>query len=640
MNSIKKITAYIMIAFMMISCLVSSTTIRSHAATASFSIGVSSSNVSKGDTITVTVTVSCSSAIGSCSYCVSYDSSVLEYTSGSGYGGGGTVKCAGYGDGSSTSNTCSLTFTAVGVGSCNVSTGSAEVYSWDEETCSVSNSGVTINVTSGSTTEATTEAATESATEASGDDATTEAATETTTEATTEAVSTDSSLASLTITPGTLDPEFDSSTYSYSTTVASGTTELAINALATSSAASVSISGNEGFEAGGSYTISIKVTAESGDISTYEITVNVSEAVESRYVMTVDDVDYYFTADYTGLTIPEGFAQTTVNKDDTDIILYVSPNGTLTCAYLTNEDGSEGAWYIVDLDEKTIAPFINVASAYMYFIILEPDDSVSTPSGYYSTTYDFDGNDVTVFASDSASGVIIVYAMTADTDPALYRYDTSLSTFVTYKADSVSTATTSDDEDATESATTDRSMFKTYFTFGAIIFVLLVIIIALVCVLVTISKEAENGDDPDGDDPDGSEPADTDATEGDDDYTEPDSDDEQVDPSEGETDVVDEGSHEPQAFHIPTVEPEAQPEQNIDSAFAQVQMPPTNVKEAPEDDVPLETRDSAFVVPTVEEMTPKQTDDIIKQAAKFSYMNTSDLADVFDMAKNITDENK
>ena len=99
MNKLKKCTAMVLVLIMALSCFVYGNTIKAQAASTQFSISLSSSSVSKGGSVTVTVSVSCSEALGAYSYCLSYDSSVLEYTSGDGYGGGGTISCAGYGDG-------------------------------------------------------------------------------------------------------------------------------------------------------------------------------------------------------------------------------------------------------------------------------------------------------------------------------------------------------------------------------------------------------------------------------------------------------------------------------------------------------------------------------------------------------------
>ena len=368
----------VLVLIMALSCFVYGNTIKAQAASTQFSISLSSSSVSKGGSVTVTVSVSCSEALGAYSYCLSYDSSVLEYTSGDGYGGGGTISCAGYGDGNIKSASNSFTFSAIASGSSYVGTGSSDVYTWGEESCSVSNAGATITVTAaggGNGGDSTTQAATtqeQGSTEAgSTESGESTESTEETSEETTEEMSDNCFLSSLQITPGELKPEFSKDVYSYETTVPGETTSLAINALPEDSKSSVSIDGNENFEPGKQAHVTIKVTAETGDTHIYDLTVNVEEIVDTRAVINVNGTDYYFSQDYSKISVPEGFAQSKEKFDGTEVILYTSPNGQIKCAYLTDKDGKNGAWYIIDLNAKTAVPLINVQSAYMNFIILE-----------------------------------------------------------------------------------------------------------------------------------------------------------------------------------------------------------------------------------------------------------------------------
>ena len=520
MNKLKKCTAMILVLIMALSCFVYGNAIKAQAASTQFSISLSSSSVSKGGSVTVTVSVSCSEALGAYSYCLSYDSSVLEYTSGDGYGGGGTISCAGYGDGNIKSASNSFTFSAIASGSSYVGTGSSDVYTWGEESCSVSNAGATITVTAAgsgnnggdSTTQAATtqeQGSTEAGSTESGEST---ESTEETSEETTEEMSDNCFLSSLQITPGELKPEFSKDVYSYETTVPGETTSLAINALPEDSKSSVSIDGNENFEPGKQAHVTIKVTAETGDTHIYDLTVNVEEIVDTRAVINVNGTDYYFSQDYSKISVPEGFAQSKEKFDGTDVILYTSPNGQIKCAYLTDKDGKNGAWYIIDLNAKTAVPLINVQSAYKNFIILEPSDNVSKPEGYSSFSYDFGGNTVTAYHVTENDEVILVYAMSPDSDPSWYRYDTVEKTFVRYNADPVT--------ENQEEATSDGSFFdqhkdKVLTICIIVVVVMFFLIIILACMLVRVIRkglpEDDEPDDPNDPDKMADEDIDTDA---------------------------------------------------------------------------------------------------------------------------------
>lgn len=503
MNKLKKCTAMILVLIMALSCFVYGNAIKAQAASTQFSISLSSSSVSKGGSVTVTVSVSCSEALGAYSYCLSYDSSVLEYTSGDGYGGGGTISCAGYGDGNIKSASNSFTFSAIASGSSYVGTGSSDVYTWGEESCSVSNAGATITVTAAgsgnnggdSTTQVATtqeQGSTEAGSTESGEST---ESTEETSEETTEEMSDNCFLSSLQITPGELKPEFSKDVYSYETTVPGETTSLAINALPEDSKSSVSIDGNENFEPGKQAHVTIKVTAETGDTHIYDLTVNVEEIVDTRAVINVNGTDYYFSQDYSKISIPEGFAQSKEKFDGTDVILYTSPNGQIKCAYLTDKDGKNGAWYIIDLNAKTAVPLINVQSAYKNFIILEPSDNVSKPEGYSSFSYDFGGNTVTAYHVTENDEVILVYAMSPDSDPSWYRYDTVEKTFVRYNADPV---TEKQEEAASDGSFFDQHKDKVLTICIIVVVVMFFLIIILACMLVrVIRKGLPEDDEPD-----------------------------------------------------------------------------------------------------------------------------------------------
>ena len=520
MNKLKKCTAMILVLIMALSCFVYGNAIKAQAASTQFSISLSSSSVSKGGSVTVTVSVSCSEALGAYSYCLSYDSSVLEYTSGDGYGGGGTISCAGYGDGNIKSASNSFTFSAIASGSSYVGTGSSDVYTWGEESCSVSNAGATITVTAAgsgnnggdSTTQAATtqeQGSTEAGSTESGEST---ESTEETSEETTEEMSDNCFLSSLQITPGELKPEFSKDVYSYETTVPGETTSLAINALPEDSKSSVSIDGNENFEPGKQAHVTIKVTAETGDTHIYDLTVNVEEIVDTRAVINVNGTDYYFSQDYSKISVPEGFAQSKEKFDGTDVILYTSPNGQIKCAYLTDKDGKNGAWYIIDLNAKTAVPLINVQSAYKNFIILEPSDNVSKPEGYSSFSYDFGGNTVTAYHVTENDEVILVYAMSPDSDPSWYRYDTVEKTFVRYNADPV---TEKQEEAASNGSFFDQHKDKVLTICIIVVVVMFFLIIILACMLVRVIRkglpEDDEPDDPNDPDKMADEDIDTDA---------------------------------------------------------------------------------------------------------------------------------
>ena len=143
MKSIKKILTM----FLTIIVCFSFGTLDSKAA-ASVTIGLSTGSTSIGGGVSVTVSVN-GSDISAYDIYVSYDASVLQYNSGSGSaqanGGGGTIRLVGTGAGSTT-----LSFTAIGNGSCYISTSGTECYDIDYNPISISHGGASVTVATAS----------------------------------------------------------------------------------------------------------------------------------------------------------------------------------------------------------------------------------------------------------------------------------------------------------------------------------------------------------------------------------------------------------------------------------------------------------------------------------------------------------
>ena len=656
MKTRKKLAALCMILVLGLSCLVYGNSIHSYAASTQFSISLSSSSIQKGGSVTVTVSISCSEALGAYSYCLSYDSSLLEYQSGDGYGGGGTVSCAGYGDGNITSASNSFTFSAINTGSAYVSTGSSDVYTWGEEHAGASDAGATITITAAggnSTTEATT-----SEPNTTDTPATTETnSSESTTEDTTEEMSDNCYLSSIQITPGELKPEFAKDTYTYETTVPGDTTSLAINAIPEDSKSSVSITGNEDFEPGKTSHISIKVTAETGDNHIYDIAVNVEELVDTRAIIQIDGKDYYFTEDYSKLTIPEGFAEIKEKYNDTEIILYQSPNELVKCAYLTDKDSKNGAWYIIDTTAKSAVPFINVASAYKSFIILTAGEDVTVPSGYTAFTYKFNKNSVTAYHKYEDDTILVVYAMSPDGEPGWFYYDTVEKTFTRFVASAVPTeaVTTASATDANNGSFFDQHKDKVITICIIVIVVMFFLIIILGIMLIRVIKQGLPDDDPDGaarngsdndtadnagNNPDNNTSGDAENVPDDTSNNAADDTPDNTDHNTGNDTGIDTDNTSDDTASVVLNET---PAENADDTNNQkpADIPVTDgmteltAKPSVKAEDVTSTRLSSETKKAKEEKEATPADKIIKKAAQYSSMNTADLSEVFNMAEAI-----
>ncbi|RHV64007.1 hypothetical protein DXB18_12745 [Clostridium sp. OM02-18AC] len=204
-----------------------------------------------GSEFTVNVKFTCTTGekIGKTVVMLSYDSSAMEFVGGEPdvSGGNGAIRVLGSVSGTSESAS-TLHFKALKAGSSKIQVTDYEGYDADEQLLDITqlgSSSVTINAGS-----------------------------------TAASASTDASLSSLQISPGTLSPAFSADVDSYSASVSLDTEKLTVSAVPASDKATVALSGTELQD--GENTVTCTVTAEDGSTTrTYTILVNRIEGGES-----------------------------------------------------------------------------------------------------------------------------------------------------------------------------------------------------------------------------------------------------------------------------------------------------------------------------------------------------------------------
>lgn len=386
-----------------------------YADSANVSIAVSNTSVKVGDSVTVTISVSSGSPLGSYSMAVTYNSSVLEYTGGSGNGGGGTVLIAGYGDGSATRLSATLNFRAIANGSSTVATSGGEAYGWDESILNISHAGVTVNVsTPAPSTSATTAPST-------GENSSTEAPS--------TSSNVDTTLKSLEISPGTLEPAFQSTITNYTVSLPEDTTSIVISAVANNPNAKVTVSHNDDLEPGANKTY-IVVTAEDGTQRTYVLNVNCGDVEEEDEPIEINGTAYAIAAeaDMENVTIPEGYSKAEASYGEKTISLYQSANGLLQIIYLLNGAG-EGQWFTYNAETQEFSPYIEFLAAENRYIILNAPEEVAIPEGYGAIEIEIQSVTVTAYEKTGNAEFVLVYATNLYNDAGFYEYDTVESTF-------------------------------------------------------------------------------------------------------------------------------------------------------------------------------------------------------------------
>ena len=409
MNKIKKLFAFICIL------IVSTAMIPAYYAkadeTARISIGSASGTV--GDTVTVTLTVSASNSIDAAAIPVSYDNSVIKPV---GSGNSGIVSfalldAAAYG----ATESISMKFEIIAAGTTTLSVaGDAKVSVNGERAAIQSSSSGTV------------------------------------TGKAPVSYSSDNTLSSLQISPGTLSPAFSPEITTYNASVNSDVEELVVSAVANDSNAKVSVSGRKMDP--GRNTTTITVTAEDGSVKKYiiyttraagsneqetqteaETQTEVQTEQTDNIQVTIDKVQYTVIQDYSEHELPEGYEETEIDYNGGKIIAGKGLKTGLILMYLESDNG-EGGFYVYDETAKTFSPYNTVDEPQVTFVVLPIPDSVNKPDGYTLTRFTMNGKEVDVLI-DADRQYCLFYGVSSSGEKGWFSYRISDATIQAYSID-------------------------------------------------------------------------------------------------------------------------------------------------------------------------------------------------------------
>lgn len=419
----------------------------------SASVLISSANGVVGEKINITVTINASEDIGGAFIYVSYDNTIIKPTSGN---NSGVIRYE-FTDGKSYGMNESLTqeFEIIGVGTTTLSvTGDSRIVSINNERESISSS---------SSGKVTAKAP--------------------------ASYSSDNTLKSLQISPGTLSPAFSPDRTTYNATVDADVTELVVSAAANDSAAKISISGRRMDP--GSNTTTITVTAEDDSVKKYIIyttklvdgqeatTEDASQAVNNDGTVTIDGRKYSVVKDYSGITIPDGYQEIDYDYNGQKINAVKGIKTGLILMYLESEDG-KGGFYIYDETAKTFSPYNTVAEPEITYVVLPITNSLDKPAGYALTRFTMNGKEVQVLM-DADRQYCLFYGVSSLGEKGWFRYrvsDGSIQAYSVVKSDTANGKTSGN----------SRFWLMIVLILGLIIAVFIVITIVLCAKLAKVKK--------------------------------------------------------------------------------------------------------------------------------------------------------
>lgn len=440
------------------------------------SLGLSASTVNVGGS--VTATVSCPSGYG-VDVILSVDNTAVLS------GGNDTVVVIG--DAAGQPNSASVTFSAVGAGTCTItatvrSAGDADGNPVDFGGASAA---VTVNNTAQQPTDTNTGNNTGSNTGSNTDGTTDGSSTAQTTQ------SSDNTLKSIVLSNGSLSPAFSPKTKNYTATVDNSVTSLSISATPTNQTAKVtSVSGNDNLQVGEN-TITITVKAENGVTATYTIVVTRrdatdpenSEAQEEKKSYEINGSNWGISTEITEEEVLQDFTLSSILIDNLEYPCLSFNNGSLDLIKMVSEDGLNTGFFVYDKDQGAIYPFAKISGEEHYVIILMPD-AADVPSDYAEVTLAIEGKaDVTAYQK-ADDELYLIYCINDRGEKGWYQYDPVEETYIRYVApvETVEQVVEAQNPDtALQAEVANLKLERTIIlaVCGIILVILLIIIIAL-----------------------------------------------------------------------------------------------------------------------------------------------------------------
>ena len=318
--------------------------------------------------------------------------------------------------------------------------------------------------------------------------------------------SSDNTLKSLQISPGTLSPAFSPDRTTYNATVDADVKELVVSAAANDSAAKISISGRRMDP--GSNTTTITVTAEDGSVKKYiiyttrledgqeatteaeskteAVTEDASQAVNNDGTVTIDGRKYSVVKDYSGITIPDGYQEIDYDYNGQKINAVKGIKTGLILMYLESEDG-KGGFYIYDETAKTFSPYNTVAEPEITYVVLPITNSLEKPAGYALTKFTMNGKEVQVLM-DADRQYCLFYGVSSLGEKGWFRYRVSDGTIQAYSVVKTTNADTVVKADNNKTFGGNRFWLTIITILGVIIVAFIIVTIILAAKLSKVKK--------------------------------------------------------------------------------------------------------------------------------------------------------
>ena len=457
---------------------------------AGLSIALSDQDLKVGDTFTATISVP---GGGSSQVALSYDNSVISFDSSSVTSSGGDGEKMISVNGAKGT----VTFTVVGSGSTSLTATS---------TSGTDSSGAAADYTAAGVV-----------VKAAGSQENSD----------TDSTNGDNSLSGLSLSDGTLSPEFSYKTTKYTASVDYDVTSIDVSATPSNPSATIdAITGTDNLQVGNN-TVTVVVKAGNGSTATYTINVERKEqsedaaeeenqpeeqqSADGSKVFTINGQNYIPADTIPEDVIPADFSESAVSIGGTDYPALSFTKAELTLLYLIPENSEDaGKLYLYNTNDGNVYPFVLLHTDSHYAIVQNPD-AASVPEGFTQTSVTVgETENVTAYHRNDAaqnpdSDFYYLYCLNDQGQNYWYQYDNAEGTYQRYAEQLDSSSEQQNENEQYNEALNQLKKMKQknrYMIFG-MIFGAAILIIIIINLL--IARKDQDGlddayDDPDEDD--------------------------------------------------------------------------------------------------------------------------------------------
>lgn len=241
-------------------------------------------------------------------------------------------------------------------------------------------------------------------------------------------LSSEASLASLSLGDVPFTPEFSPSVYNYEAHVSRSVTDVAVTAKASDPAARVTITGGDSLQVGNNEAV-VKVQAQDGKTALeYKISIIRDESFlpEGASITDAGGKTYVFAEIPESLVLPDGFSQETRKVEDQSVPVYAAVGVKSLLLYL--QDGENPpALYLYNPDTNVIRSFDSssaIVQPAQLYVISEVTDGVGIPDGFEKTTISVGGQSAAGFVSKDQK-TLLVYLMDEKGNSRFYVIDST-----------------------------------------------------------------------------------------------------------------------------------------------------------------------------------------------------------------------